>query len=153
MLGTSAGQELAPDVRLRFWRLVESRVEALSVLEDDRSLVHGDLIRRNVLVRHNGVDWTVVAVLDWEFAMAGPTLRDVGNVVRDAPLTFVAGLEAGFRMSGGTLPDNWRELAWLLDTVSLTGPLAQPKGHPDRVLAERLITDAVHAPEVEQRPS
>jgi len=55
----------------------------LASLQEEAHLVHGDFGNRNVLVRKVTKKWTVSAVLDWEFAIAGSPLTDVGHPVKE----------------------------------------------------------------------
>jgi len=89
----------------------------LAELDTDPRLVHGDFNRRNLLVRPAGGHWRVTAVLDWEFAVAGSPLADVGSFLRyekpDAPLV-EPHFSEGYRAGGGSLPADWRALScWL----------------------------------------
>ena len=45
-----------------------------SSLENENHLVHGDFNKRNVLVSQKCGDWSVAAILDWEFAVSGTPL-------------------------------------------------------------------------------
>lgn len=68
--------------------------------------------------------WSVAAVLDWEFALAGSPLFDAAILLRHAehfPPGFEAAFARGFRESGGLLPDNWRDITRLLDLMNLCG--------------------------------
>jgi aminoglycoside phosphotransferase (APT) family kinase protein len=89
---------------------------AVRMREGPPVLVHSDFKPTNV-------KWTPdarVLVLDWEFAWAGPALFDVGQLLRwDPPPAFVAGFAAGYCDAGGSLPDDWRTTAMLLDLFNL----------------------------------
>ena len=74
--------------------------------EQDTTLQHSDYKPWNLLVR----DGRIAAVLDWEFAFAGPRLNDIGNFIRYSDrqppeyLTrFAAGYQAGRRRAPGRL--------------------------------------------------
>ncbi len=49
---------------------------------DQTSLVHGDFGGRNLIVRQVAGRWVAAAVLDWEFALSGSPLADVGHFLR-----------------------------------------------------------------------
>jgi aminoglycoside phosphotransferase (APT) family kinase protein len=91
-------------------------------LEESPCLVHGDFGNRNILVHHENCKWVVGAVLDWEFAFSGSPLIDVGHFLRyerrNAPLR-EPHFSHGFDEHGGQLPDNWRELAKVIDLSGL----------------------------------
>jgi len=114
----------------------------LAAIGDERSLVHSDYGSPNILLNQspNPVNgrWKVAAVLDWEFAFAGSPLYDVGHSLRydrrTSPL-MEPHFAAGFREGGGALPDNWRNLARVLDLTALCHMLTRP-GLPEDVVAE-----------------
>ncbi len=94
-------------------------------------LVHSDFNGTNMLAREG----RIVAVLDWEFAFAGPPAADFGNLLRNHPEEdFLGAVEAGYRGGGGRLPDNWRKLARITDLIAWAELLGRPQVDP--VLAE-----------------
>jgi aminoglycoside phosphotransferase (APT) family kinase protein len=112
---------------------VERESGRLETVRRERSLVHADYNGANVLVHRGSHAWEVSAVLDWEFAFAGSTLVDVGNMIRHvgelgprAADPFVI----GFRENGGRLPDDWWTIAVLLDLMSLVDFLTRPELGP-----------------------
>ncbi|HEV2637211.1 MAG TPA: phosphotransferase [Actinocrinis sp.] len=146
LFDTEGGRSLPLRVRASFWRLVDVHVDDVGVLEGECSLVHGDFAGRNIVMRRRGGPWEVAAVLDWEFAYAGPSLVDVGHVLRSllgCSTNFAEQMITTMSELGGRVPPDWPRLAWLLDLVSLTGPLACPQGHPLREAASRLIEESV----------
>src|SRR5436190_6613624 len=56
--------------------------EALAAAHLPSAIAHGDFNSANILVRQNAGRWTVVAILDWEFAFAGSMAYDIGNFLR-----------------------------------------------------------------------
>jgi aminoglycoside phosphotransferase (APT) family kinase protein len=94
-------------------------------------LVHGDFNPSNIVVR----DGEVAAMLDWEFAHAGDTLMDFGNILRrrdsaDLPEGAGPALAEGFRAEGGRLPADWRERAAYIDVSSACEGLASAEDRP-----------------------
>ena len=91
-------------------------------LEEVPCLVHNDFGNRNILVRQENGKCVVAAVLDWEFAFSGSPLLDVGHFLRyerrSAPLR-EPHFSQGFVEHGGQLPDNWREIARVIDLSGL----------------------------------
>jgi len=75
-LAHGAATQLGPGLTQRVQRVVRDRAEWL--LSQDGCLQHSDYKPWNLLVR----DGRIAAVLDWEFAFAGPRLNDVGNFLR-----------------------------------------------------------------------
>lgn len=91
-------------------------------LEKVPCLVHNDFGSRNILVSEENGKWVVAAVIDWEFAFSGSPLLDVGHFLRYerriAPLR-EPHFSQGFIEHGGQLPDNWREIARVVDLSGL----------------------------------
>lgn len=91
-------------------------------LEEVPCLVHNDFGNRNILVRQENGRWVVAAILDWEFAFSGSPLLDVGHFLRyerrSASLS-EPHFSLGFVEHGGQLPDNWREIARVIDLSGL----------------------------------
>jgi hypothetical protein len=91
-------------------------------LEEVPCLVHNDFGNRNILVRQENGKCVVAAVLDWEFAFSGSPLLDVGHFLRyersSAPFV-EPHFSQGFVEHGGQLPDNWREIARVIDLSGL----------------------------------
>jgi aminoglycoside phosphotransferase (APT) family kinase protein len=115
-------RQMDPDLRVRFRDLISCLDSRFADLCRQRSLVHGDFGKRNILLRHAARRWSVAAVLDWEFAISGPPLADLGHFLRyEHPARPVLESEfvKGYLDAGGRLPDGWRRLARLLDAISL----------------------------------
>ena len=91
-------------------------------LEESPCLVHNDFGNRNILIRQENGKCVVAAVLDWELAFSGSPLLDVGHFLRyersSAPLREPY-FSQGFVEQGGHLPDNWREIARVVDLSGL----------------------------------
>lgn len=82
-------------------------------------LLHGDFKPSNLHL--SGED---ILILDWEFAWAGPSMMDVGQLLRWCPPeSFIEGFAEGYRSGGGQLPSDWRILAAVFDLVNLVGLL------------------------------
>ena len=124
-----AGPRLGDDLRSRLWRVITANEWRLDEVRDDPRLLHADYKPWNLLVR----DGEVAAVLDWEFAFAGPPLNDVGIFLRHSralPASYARGFERGYREAGGRLPEGWRRLSRLLDLLSLCQFLERPEDDP-----------------------
>ena len=105
---------------------------------DETSLVHGDFGGRNLIVRQRAGRWVVAAVLDWEFAVSGSPLADVGHFLRYERSRRAAAephFRAGYLEGDGRLPSGWRRLARLVDLVALCEMLTHD-GLPDPAAAE-----------------
>ena len=112
----------------------------LRTLSNERHLVHCDFGNRNLLVDRINGSWQVVAVLDWEFAVSGSPLIDVGHFLRyenqDARLREPYFSDA-FVEFGGVLPADWRRLSRVLDLTGLVHCLTHHQ-LPDDVAREVL---------------
>ncbi len=86
------------------------------------SLVHGDFNSPNILVRHERGAWRVAAILDWEFAFAGPILCDIGNMLRyerPSQPRYEPHFSRGLLDGGWHAPDDWFLHARLADLPAL----------------------------------
>lgn len=132
------------ELRERIHALAWSRAAQFAQLDEDSCLVHCDFGGRNLLVRRddprseNGQQWKVAAVLDWEFAVSGSPLIDVGHFLRYEvaanPLR-EPHFTNGYLHAGGTLPNNWRRLSRIVDWTALCESLTH-EHLPDAVVAE-----------------
>lgn len=113
-----AGHDLAHRVHDFVWKWSSQ----LDWLDAERSLVHSDFGARNVLVRPVKGKWGVAAVIDWEFAFSGSPLLDLGNFLRyertERPLV-EPHFSRGFHEGGGTLREDWKQLARVIDLGAL----------------------------------
>ncbi len=107
-----AGERLGAELTERLWQVVESHSAELDALAGRVSLVHGDFRDSNLLVAREGGVWRVTGVLDWEFAFAGPSLFDLGQLLRREatmlPPGFAADVVTAYRAHGGFAPPGWR---------------------------------------------
>ncbi|MGA9641359.1 MAG: phosphotransferase [Terriglobales bacterium] len=126
------------DLRERVHVLLWSCAAELAELDKVASLVHGDFGKRNLLVRRDHGRWSVAAVLDWEFAIAACPLVDLGHFLRyerEARPLVEPHFSNGYFHAGGTLPPNWRRLAYLADMTALCESLTH-EHLPDAVVTE-----------------
>lgn len=126
------------DLRDRTQAWVWSWAPQLTQLDNAAHLVHGDFGKRNLLVRSIAGQWTVAAVLDWEFAISGSPLADLGHFLRyeraSHPIV-EPHFSRGYCHAGGKLPQNWRQLARWVDVTALCESLTHDQ-LPDRVVDE-----------------
>jgi aminoglycoside phosphotransferase (APT) family kinase protein len=102
----------------RYCAFVESRRADLADIAAWTALVHGDYRPTNIFVHGD----ELAAIIDWEFAMAGHPFSDLGQIIRHGWMS--GHMEAAFiaeynKGSAKRLPDDWRELARLRDTINL----------------------------------
>ncbi len=115
-------QRVPAEWRERIHRLIWQWASRLSSLDADPRLVHGDFSRRNLVARQVAGQWAVVAVLDWEFAIASSPLADIANFLRYERASYPLAephFSAGFKQAGGVLPEDWRRLARLVGLAAI----------------------------------
>ncbi|WP_081426649.1 phosphotransferase family protein [Sorangium cellulosum] len=114
---------LAPAVRgalgERVGAFLDANAGALRALASVPVLLHGDFKASNLHWLASGE----LLVLDWEFAYAGPSLMDVGQLLRWSPgPEFVAAFVDAYRASA-PLPDGFERWAAAFDLFNLVGLL------------------------------
>jgi len=126
------------DLRSRLHEVVWSWSRRLALLEEEAHLAHGDFNRRNLLVERVAGRWSVAAVLDWEFAVAGSPLADLATFLRyerSSRPRAEPHFSAGYFDAGGKLPGDWRRLARIVDLTALCESLTREE-LPEGVVAE-----------------
>ena len=133
-------QRIDASLQQQVHNLTWSWAERLRAFDNDSHLVHCDFGNRNILVDCVAGRWQVAAVLDWEFALSGSPLLDVGHFLRyetqDKPLR-EPNFSRAFVESGGYLPDDWRRISLVLDLTGLVECLTHDS-LPDDVAGEIL---------------
>lgn len=122
LASTNAQRRVEADLRDQVRTLAWSYASQLASLDDARCLVHGDFGKRNLLVQQATGKWNVAAVLDWEFAISGSPLIDVGHFLRYECVSHPVAephFSEGYLHAGGRLPDGWRRLARIVDLIAL----------------------------------
>jgi aminoglycoside phosphotransferase (APT) family kinase protein len=102
------------------------------------TLVHADFNWRNLLIHRDGRRSRVTAILDWEFAFAGPAYVDVGNFLRHEPADrprLEPWFSRGMREGGFGLEGDWRRAARMADLPALC-ELISRESTPEDVAAE-----------------
>jgi aminoglycoside phosphotransferase (APT) family kinase protein len=131
-------QRLPPALCQGVHTLMWSALPELDLCEEQSNLVHGDFGKRNVLVRPTDGGWAVAAVLDWEFAVSGPPVTDLANFLRYERTSRPSAepfFSNGYLRAGGALPEDWRQVARLVDLVALCEMLTRDS-RPDWVIVE-----------------
>lgn len=104
----------------------------VETVRDEARLVHCDYNPKNVLAVRDAGGWRLTAVLDWEFALAGSPMFDLGNALRfaaDRPAGYAERFVAAYRAAGGTLPADWPAVAAAVDLFALVQFLSRPTDH------------------------
>jgi len=131
-------QRMRAKLRDQVSALVWSYAAQFASLDNETNLVHGDFGKRNLLVRKVGESWTVAGVLDWEFAIAGSPLTDVGHFLRYETFSrpkVEPHFSNGYLQAGGRLPSGWRRSARIIDLIALCESLTHD-ALPSPVIAE-----------------
>ena len=112
-----------------------------AIFDDDARLVHGDFGATDILVHQVGGVWQVAAVIDWEFALAGSPMFNLGHFLRyeraARPLREPTFSQA-YPRRGGELPDDWRQVARAVNLTALCNLLTRdevPRDIVDEVTA------------------
>jgi aminoglycoside phosphotransferase (APT) family kinase protein len=136
----------SPETQRRLEALLVERVREyiwhwapeMDLLAEERRLVHSDFGGPNLMVDRVGGRWCVSGAIDWEFAFSGPPLVDVGHMMRyerrGRPLV-EPWFSEGYLAGGGTLPQDWRDLARAVDLMALCEFLTRP-GLPESIVPE-----------------
>ncbi|MEV6487932.1 phosphotransferase [Actinoplanes sp. NPDC051633] len=114
--------------------LCAEHAPALSAVEHQACLAHGDINPKNILVSHADGSWRVDALLDWEFSYSGSPYADAANMARfgaDYPPDFMPAFAAGFASGLTDLPpvDEWPYIGRVFDMFALTDLTTRPEGH------------------------
>jgi aminoglycoside phosphotransferase (APT) family kinase protein len=112
---------------------VGSKREVYWSITNSTRLIHGDYNLKNILVRRVDSVCRIAGILDWEFAMAGSPLVDVGNFLRfedELPPEFSEAFIRGYALNSADLPANWREIARLLDLAAMVNFLESKEETP-----------------------
>jgi aminoglycoside phosphotransferase (APT) family kinase protein len=133
-----ARQRIAPAIADRLVRIVDDLPWQLEV---PRTLVHGDLATKNVIV--DPARREIAAIIDWEHAARGWPEWDIGKVFRYAE-RYDDAFRAAFVRGHGALTGDWYRRGRLLDaTRQLNGLIASRHEHPWHDEARALIAGVV----------
>ncbi|WP_025844643.1 phosphotransferase family protein [Paenibacillus ehimensis] len=144
-----AGRLLGPRRTEALWALCKRHGGLLEEQPKVYALIHSDFNGRNVLLAPDGSGgYEVTAVLDWEFAFAGPPLVDIGNMLRYEPpgSEFGRHFIRGYVQEGGALPERWELKSRLADLIALLDLLNGAADAPNRAadlvrLIDRLLAE------------
>lgn len=98
---------------------VEQNKKVLMKLDNDIRLIHGDFQGTNILIKND----KIAGILDWELAMAGYPLSDIGQFFRydecfDKELMAIFEEEYN-KKSSYKLIDDWYRISKILDLINL----------------------------------
>ena len=128
-------ERLGKDAGNAVVRLLELHADLVDAWGGGPVLIHGDFGPTNLVLTEAGS----VSVLDWEFGCSGRPALDFGNLMRpplDSDESTARGIAEGYRNSGGSLPNEWRQIAQLVDLTAWVEFASRPRS------AELVISDA-----------
>jgi aminoglycoside phosphotransferase (APT) family kinase protein len=117
----------------RMLEFVRARRDVYWSIANCTRLIHSDYNLKNIRIRHIESVWKVVGILDWEFALAGSPLVDIGNFLRfedELPPGLSEAFVQGYLSNSIGLPDNWRQVAKLLDLAAMVNFLEDERDAP-----------------------
>ena len=96
-------------------------------------LVHSDFNPKNLLL--DPATGGVTGVVDWEYAYAGSTLADLGNLLRfETDPEFAGAVVQTYRTFAPSLPDAWLDVARALDLTALIDLAARDQADGDNAV-------------------
>lgn len=122
-------QRLGAAARDRLHDFVSAWLPQIRHLYQEKTLVHGDFNNRNTIVKHQGSEWVVTGILDWEYAFSGSPLWDAARFVcfeRRARPCREPHFSQGFCENGGSLPKDWYPISRALNVLTATESLGRP---------------------------
>lgn len=118
-IGEKARKRLGNEIINKINFIVKKNEEQLVKLDRDARLVHGDFQGTNILINSGRLS----GILDWEFAMSGHPLADIGQFFRYEEYfnkNLVEAFEDEYRKTSDyILSDNWYKISRLRDLTSL----------------------------------
>jgi aminoglycoside phosphotransferase (APT) family kinase protein len=118
-MGVNARNRLGKDIVGKINRIVKENEKILLELDKDIRLVHGDFQGTNILVKDNKLS----GILDWEFAMAGHPIADIGQFFRYEEYfdnNLIQAFEDEYnKNSDYKLMENWYKISKLRDLTNL----------------------------------
>lgn len=96
------------------WKMLRKFSGLLDYLSSGTSLVHGDFNPTNIIT-DNG---KIAGIIDWEFCLSGNSFMDIGNLMRNSDQHYHKQIHKGLTDGGMDIPENWEELARLIDFSS-----------------------------------
>lgn len=140
-IGERVRKRLGNDIVNKIKQVVKQNEKNLLDLDKDSRLVHGDFQGTNILINKG----RVCGILDWEFAMAGHPLEDIGQFFRYEEYfndNLVRAFEEEYtKMSDYTLSDNWYNISKLRDLVNLIQLIGEKDEMPTKYANIRNIIE------------
>lgn len=132
LLDSNAKTRLGEIITDKINHIIHKNKKILLSLDDDIRLIHGDFQGTNILVR----DGQFGGILDWELAMAGHPLSDIGQFFRyeeyfDKSLIKI--FEEEYKKNSSyKLDEDWYKLSKLRDLATLIQLIGAPEDLPNK---------------------
>lgn len=134
-MGDRAKKRFGESIVDKINHIVKENQEALVKLDKDIRLVHGDFQGTNILIK----DGKLSGVLDWEFAMAGHPLADIGQFFRYDEYfnrDLIRAFEEEYnKYSSYKLINDWYKISKLRDLVNLIQLINRKEELPRKYLS------------------
>ena len=129
---TNAKKRLGKDIVDKINHIVKENKKILIELDEDIRLVHGDFQGTNILIKDNRLS----GILDWEFAMAGHPLADIGQFFRYEEYfnkNLIEVFEDEYnKNSSYKLMDDWYKISKLRDLANLIQLINAKENMPNK---------------------
>ena len=131
-MGANARRRLGNDIIDKIEEIVKENEKILLELDKDIRLVHGDFQGTNILVKDNKLS----GILDWEFAMAGHPIADIGQFFRYEEYfnnNLIQVFEQEYnKNSDYKLMEDWYKISKLRDLTNLIQLMNADKEMPNK---------------------
>jgi Ser/Thr protein kinase RdoA (MazF antagonist) len=100
---------------------------------EDSFLVHADLKPENILIKLVNGQYTLSAILDWEFCYSGSLYGDLGTLFRESRYNiceFKDSFAFGYTTVRPCLNQEWRKIASIIDLINLCDFLTSSSERP-----------------------
>ena len=139
-MGYCAQKRLGKSIIDKINCIVKENEEVLLELDQDIRLVHGDFQGTNILIK----DHRLSGILDWEFAMAGHPLADIGQFFRYEEYfnqNLIQVFENEYnKNSSYKLMNDWYKISKLRDLTNMIQLINAKENMPNKYATLKMIT-------------
>lgn len=140
-MGVNAKKRLGKDIVDKIKIIVKQNEKILLELDKDIRLVHGDFQGTNILVKDNRLS----GILDWEFAMAGHPIADIGQFFRYEKYfdnNLIQAFEDEYnKNSDYKLMEDWYKISKLRDLTNLIQLINADEEMPNKYANIKALVD------------
>lgn len=142
-MGECAKKRLGKNIIEKISFIVKENKKVLLELDKDIRLVHGDFQGTNILIRND----RLAGILDWEFAMAGHPLADIGQFFRYEDYfneNLIQVFESEYtKYSSYELMTDWYKISKMRDLVNMIQLINGKEDLPNKYATLKMITDNI----------